>query len=502
MADASSDYVNRGFGGDNAVYKQLRLEVISVIVALLAALTLVWAALSPQTNIGIMVGAGAIFTLSVVVVLRLLLDPESIRARQSDAMLQLASTTLDYMKDGLTAEAAQNICEAVLPNTAAIAVAITDRETILGYVGHFEVYNPIGDVIRTQATHDTLADGQMRVLHTSEDIGFPSNAATIKAAIIVPLSVGDKIEGTLKFYYRDPRRITATQRSIAEGFGRLLSTQMAAAEVEAQRKLATSMELKMLQSQINPHFLFNTINTIASLIRTDPMKARTLLRDFAIFYRRTLEDSSERIMLSREIEQTMRYFSFEIARFGEERLAMWIATAPDVQDMMVPPFILQPLVENAVRHAMPPEGQLLITINAEVSGDDIIVEVTDDGVGMSKEACEGIMAPARSTGMGIAVKNVRDRMKGFFGASARMDVESELGKGTKVTLLFPDCARQHREGKAAKEAAEGAYADTPSAQVMGRNPTEHGGDLVHKGGAGLQAELVDLVKQGEETRHV
>ncbi|MBR5259236.1 MAG: histidine kinase, partial [Eggerthellaceae bacterium] len=407
MTNSNTDYVDRGFGGDGLLFKQLRLEVISVIVAVLAAFVLAWTASSPQVNIAVMVGAGIIFTLSIVIVLRLVLDPESVRARQSDAMLQLANSTLDYMKDGLTPEAAQNICEVLLPHTAAIAVAITGREYVLGYTGYHDLPNPAGNIIRTQATYDTIADGQMRVLHTSEDIGFPQDITLIKAAIIVPLSIGDKIEGTLKFYYRSPRRITATQRSIAEGFGRLLSTQMAAREVEAQRKLATSMELKMLQSQINPHFLFNTINTIASLIRTDPMKARTLLRDFAIFYRRTLEDSSERIMLSREIEQTMRYFSFEIARFGEERLAMWIATAPDVRDMMVPPFILQPLVENAVRHAMPPEGQLLITINAEVSGDDIIVELSDNGVGMSKEACEGVMAPARSTGMGIAVKNVR-----------------------------------------------------------------------------------------------
>ena len=483
---SSVDYENQGFGGEGAVFKQLSLEVVSIVVALLAAMTLVWTALSPQANVAIMLVAGVIFTLSGFVVLRLLLDPESIRARQSDAMLQLASTTLDYMKDGLTAEAAQKICETVLPHTAAIAVAITDRETILGYEGYQDTLNPAGSKIRTQATHDTIADGQMRVLHTSEDIGFPDDLTVIKAAIIVPLTVGDKPEGTLKFYYRDPHRITATQRSIAEGFGRLLSTQMAAAEVEAKRKMATSMELKMLQSQINPHFLFNTINTIASLIRTDPMKARTLLRDFAIFYRRTLEDSSERIMLSREIEQTMRYFSFEIARFGEERLAMWIATAPDVQDMMVPPFIMQPLVENAVRHAMPPEGQLLITINAEVSGDDIVVEIADNGVGMSKEACESIMHPAKSTGMGIAVKNVHDRMKGFFGQNARMDVESELGQGTKVTLLFPDCARQYQESKAK---AAGVSVEELAVAT--------GGDLVHKGGAGLQAELVDLVKQSE-----
>ncbi|WP_172136474.1 histidine kinase [Adlercreutzia sp. ZJ473] len=416
------------------------LEMLALTIAALAALVMVGALMSPTVSVPTIIVAGVIFTLSLVIVMRLLNDPDSVRAHQSDAMLQLSSATLDLMQEGLNHRSAQDICELLLPNTAAIAVAITDKEKILGYAGFQEADNPAGADIRTQATHDTIADGVARVLYSAEEIGFPEGASTIKAAIIVPLRVGSNVEGTLKFYYRSAKKITETQKSIAQGFGRLLSTQMAAAEMENQRKLATSMELKMLQSQINPHFLFNTINTIASLIRTDPMKARTLLREFAVFYRRTLEDSSERIMLSREIEQTMRYFSFEVARFGEDRVGLCVGAGPELQDMMVPPFILQPLVENAVRHAMPSEGKLIISILAEVDGDDVVVSVSDDGVGMDEQTCNNIMHPESSTGMGIAVKNVHDRMKGFFGERADMRVESELGRGTTVTLRFPDCA--------------------------------------------------------------
>ena len=354
-------------------------------------------------------------------------------------MLQLSSQTLDIMQQGLTQESAQQLCELLLPRTAAIAVAITDTDYILGYAGFQEQENPAGSIIRTQATRDAIVDGKPRVLHSPAEIGFDHDTI-IKAAIIMPLKVGESIEGVLKLYFRNARRITETQKSIALGLGKLLSTQMAAAEMETQRKLATSMELKMLQSQINPHFLFNTINTIASLIRTDPAKARTLLREFAIFYRRTLEDSSERIMLSREIEQTMRYFSFEMARFGDDRLALYVGADKDLQDMMVPPFILQPLVENAVRHAMPSEGRLTIYIEADVEGADVVVVVRDDGVGMDAQTCNSIMHPESSTGMGIAVKNVHDRMHGFFGQRAQMVVESAIGEGTKVTLVFPDCA--------------------------------------------------------------
>lgn len=431
------------------------LEMLAMTIAALAALVIIWTVFSETANLPVMIVSGVIFTLSLGIVIRLSNDPDSVRARQTDAMLQLSSSTLDLMQDGLTEQAAQDVCELLLPSTAAIAVAITDKEHILGYAGLLEAENPIGSQIRTQATHDTIADGTARVLYSAEEIGFPQGANTINAAIIVPLVVGESVEGTLKFYYRSAQKITETQKSIAQGFGQLLSTQMAAAEMETQRKLATSMELKMLQSQINPHFLFNTINTIASLIRTDPARARTLLRDFAVFYRRTLEDSSERIMLSREIEQTMRYFSFEVARFGDDRVALCVGTGPDVQDMMVPPFIIQPLVENAVRHAMPSEGTLTVTISAEVDGPDVLVVVADDGVGMDEQTCENIMHPESSTGMGIAVKNVHDRMKGFFGARADMRVESELGVGTTITLRFPDCAVKMDDG-AVETASEGA----------------------------------------------
>ncbi|HIW76057.1 MULTISPECIES: histidine kinase [Gordonibacter] len=421
------------------------LEMLMFTLTALSGLVLIWSSVSPYRNIAVLIVAGIVFTFSLVIVIRLLMDPDSVRARQSDAMLRLASQTLDCMKEGLTRDAAQRICQLLLPSTAAIAVAITDKDHILGYAGYEEAENPSGSIIRTHATHATLADGHGRILLTPEEIGFPSSSTTIQAAIIVPLTVGHSVAGTLKFYYRRARHISETQKSIAEGFGQLLSTQMAASALEEQTKLATSMELKALQSQINPHFLFNTINTIASLIRTDPEKARILLREFAVFYRRTLEDSADLIVFAREMEQTKRYFTFEIARFGEDRVAMEVDIDPAVDDMMVPPFLIQPLVENAVRHAMPSEGKLTIRVTGTVEGDDVIVCVADDGVGMTEEARQNILHPESSTGCGIAVKNVHDRICGYFGPDTHMDVESELGAGTKVTLVLKNGAQREFE---------------------------------------------------------
>ena len=131
--------------------------------------------------------------------------------------------------------------------------------------------------------------------------------------------------------------------------------------------------------------------------------SRKLLREFAVFYRRTLEDSADLIVFAREMEQTKRYFTFEVARFGADRVEMEMRIDPRVEDMLVPPFLLQPLVENAVRHAMPSEGKLTIEVTGEVTGNDVIVRVCDNGVGMTEEARCNILHPESSLGLGIAV---------------------------------------------------------------------------------------------------
>ncbi len=419
-------------------------EIATAVIAVVAVMAVAWFLFASQAPLPVIAIAVLAFVTCIATIMRLLFDPDSVRARQTDLMLRISNAMVDLMAEGMTVEVAQRICEMLLPRTAAIAVAITDDTTILGYAGYKEMENPQGSAIRTQATHDTLEDGITRLLYTPAEIGFPDGSKLIKAAIIVPIEYGGNIVGTLKFYYRSGRRITETQKSIARGLGKLLSTEVAASKLEEQRELATSMELKMLQSQINPHFLFNTINTIASLIRTDPPKARELLREFAVFYRSTIEHSQDQIRLALELEQTLRYFSFEVARFGEDRLAMDIDLKSKIKDscfsveeMMVPPFLLQPIVENAVKHAMPAEGKLTIVISAQTEGGDVLISVTDNGVGMDRQTCNNMMHSESSTGLGIAMKNVHDRMHGFFGSDADILVATKPGEGTQVTLRFP-----------------------------------------------------------------
>ena len=144
----------------SALPRFFTLEMFMFTVTALSGLVLLWSIAVPYRNVAIMVCAGVVFTLSIVVVIRLIMDPDSVRARQSDSMLKLASQTLTCMNDGMDYKAAQKICGLLLPSTAAIAVAITDKKQILGYAGFEEAQNLPGSIIRTHATHATLADGK------------------------------------------------------------------------------------------------------------------------------------------------------------------------------------------------------------------------------------------------------------------------------------------------------------------------------------------------------
>ncbi len=373
-----------------------------------------------------------------IVALRVSGDSDYVKARQSDQTLHLASETVTFMRQGLSEESAQAVCELLLPVGSANAVAITDREIVLGFAGADKENHQPNTEIQTQVTHDTLNDGKTRLVDTAQALGFKHDTGKLQAAIIVPLVVNRHIIGTLKFYYASNRLIDETQLALAEGFAQLLSTQLSLGFLEQQTELAARMELKALQAQINPHFLFNTINTIASYTRTDPEKAREMLREFAVYYRRLLENSDDMIELAAEIEQTERYLMFQRARFGEESITMEVEDNDRLDATHVPAFIVQPIVENAVNHGKREEGPLDIRIKVYESGDDLVVSVHDDGVGIKPELIDTVVESGSDAGMGLALKNVQARLKGYFGEESGLQIESEYGKGTTVFLTMHD----------------------------------------------------------------
>ncbi|MDZ4179664.1 MAG: histidine kinase [Coriobacteriia bacterium] len=369
------------------------------------------------------------------VIMRFVLRPDHLRAMQSHLILEVANESLAYLRQGLTEDSAQAVCRIALQHTEAAAVAITDSTRILGFAGLGEDHHAVGGPILTRATREAIEHNEHRILPNRDDIGCPERGCLLRAAIVVPLDMRGQACGTLKFYYTTPRLLNETQVTMAEGLAKLLSTQLELSELDRQTELAYRMELKALQAQINPHFLFNTINTIAALIRTDPPRARELLRDFARFYRRTLETSEELVPLAVELEYVRTYLTFELARFGD-RIEFAEEIEPDALEYRVPAFIVQPIVENAIQHGMGAEKVLNLKISTSIEGEDLVLTVHDDGVGIPASRLPYVLEPGVGTGLGIALTNVHDRLKGYFGPGSGLEVHSVEGEGTTVHLTI------------------------------------------------------------------
>jgi two-component system, LytTR family, sensor kinase len=198
---------------------------------------------------------------------------------------------------------------------------------------------------------------------------------------------------------------------------------------ERLRHSLTEAELKALRAQVDPHFLFNTLNTIADLISSDPAKAESMTERLAEFFRYTLTRTEQALAtLEEELQFVRHYLDIEQVRFGE-RLRVELSTAADLAQEMVPALILQPIVENAIRHGLAPKlGGGRISISAVREGRFLRIQVTDDGV--------GIRPDSRRKG-GVGLQNVRDRLRALYGDDARMNIDSGSAQGTCVSLLLP-----------------------------------------------------------------
>jgi two-component system LytT family sensor kinase len=206
-------------------------------------------------------------------------------------------------------------------------------------------------------------------------------------------------------------------------------------KLEEQERLLLHARMEALQNQINPHFLFNTLNSISSLVRFDPDQARDVISKLATILRRLLNSTDSFVPLREEVEFIDNYLDIEVVRFGPDKLRVVKELEPASLDVMVPSMILQPLVENSIKHGLSSlvEGGS-IYLRSRLADSGLIIEVEDDGVGMAAST------PAESTstrGAGIGMANISERLQVLYGDTARMTIDSQEGKGTLVRIRLP-----------------------------------------------------------------
>jgi two-component system LytT family sensor kinase len=205
-------------------------------------------------------------------------------------------------------------------------------------------------------------------------------------------------------------------------------------KLEEQKRLLLEARLDALQRQINPHFLFNTLNSIASLVRMKPELARQMTVKLANILRALLKDHDSYVPLSEELSFTDDYLDIEVVRFGADKLRVEKEIDPRTLEILVPSILLQPLIENSIKHGLQPRLKGgTVTLRSRLEGDRVLIEVADDGVGMGNRPATALS----SAGAGIGMKNVQERLEVLYGNQARFSVESSPGRGTLVSIEIP-----------------------------------------------------------------
>ncbi len=209
--------------------------------------------------------------------------------------------------------------------------------------------------------------------------------------------------------------------------------------LQEQEKLLLAARIEALANQINPHFLFNTLTSISSLIRTQPETARMLIIKLSGMLRRLLRATDHFVSLREELTSIDEYLDIEVVRFGPT-LKVTKEIDPGTLDTIVPSMILQPLVENSIKHGLARKvGHGRITIASARRGDRVVIEVRDDGLGMSEERLETVW------GRGIGLNNVNERLRTIYGATCQLRLTSTLGHGTVATIEIPAIAAAERQ---------------------------------------------------------
>jgi two-component system LytT family sensor kinase len=203
--------------------------------------------------------------------------------------------------------------------------------------------------------------------------------------------------------------------------------------LEQHQRLLLKARMDALSSQINPHFLFNTLNTVSSLIRFDPDMARIVVIKLSNILRRLLRQHETFVPLREELDFIDDYLDIEVVRFGRENLQIFKDVGEQTLEAFVPSMLLQPIVENSLKHGL--SGKIEgghIRIRTTLTDGRLLIEVEDNGVGIPEERMPQVYAD------GIGISNVHERLKVLYGGDFRMEISSREGEGTRIAIDVPE----------------------------------------------------------------
>lgn len=360
-------------------------------------------------------------------------------SRQIQKMSVLSKKCLPLLQDGglNKAENMKKLSDIILKETQWSGILFTDREKVIQWqckakdeqaIFYQAKYgDPIPEICRQAMEEGKLVKyeaqtGEKKWIHTAQDYSISS----------VPFQVKNQSVGSLTVWMKRQWMDRQSEIELLQHLMTLGSSQLAVLELEQQKNLLAQAEFKALQFQVNPHFLFNALNTISWVCRENPEEARKLLLTLADYFRYNLNYDAYMVPLREELEHVKDYLQIEKARFEEKMQVTY--EVPEKMEILVPTLILQPLVENAVRYGIDRTGCRYVYIGITEEADAYRVEISDHGKGFPEEVLEKI-AKDEPVGSSIGLQNVHRRMKSVYGEERGLQIQS-TPKGSTVKLYF------------------------------------------------------------------
>jgi LytS/YehU family sensor histidine kinase len=352
--------------------------------------------------------------------------PRARRQRREAPVLELLAETLPELRRGLSERAARTVAYQLFEKLGFGAVAVSDRERVLAFVGAGADHHAAGDR-PIRPVYEALAQDRPLLAPLGIRVECGHAACPLGAAAVVPLRLSDGPAGAVVAYATTGSPLGDHAVEMLAQLGDQLSAQLQLSELASATTTA-------MQAQMEPHFVFNALNTIASLVRTEPDRARKLVLAFADYVRSKLARPNEFVTLDEELRHAQSYLDLEQARFGSQ-LEVTIDVSAEARAVRLPPFLVQPLVENAVKHGKT-ERPLRIVVRGRVRRGRLRVTVRDDGRGIAREALERVLEPGVSAGdgTGLGLASVNHRLTAFYGEGVKL---RSFPFGTIVRLEVP-----------------------------------------------------------------
>ncbi|SFP20906.1 two-component system, LytT family, sensor histidine kinase LytS [Cohaesibacter marisflavi] len=383
-------------------------------------------------------------SLGTVLFVHILNSIKGLRERKASdhtqKIFEIANSTVSHLRSGLNGDSAQALARIILEKLPVAAVSVTNANTVIGHAGEGADHHLPGEPFVTKATFRVIKTGEPIFLKDPHLIGCSDPHCPFTSAIIVPLKKNDTIVGTLKFYGSAHLELNSVLFELAKGLTDLFSIQLELQDIQVKDRLLAHAEIRHLQAQINPHFLFNSLNTIASFCRTAPDRARDLILDLSLYMRKNLDSSRGFIRLSDELDQINSYLAIEKARFGE-RIQVKLDIEDGCEKWPIPSLIIQPLVENAVKHGLKERaGAGIVGLKIFQNHNQLHITVYDDGVGIPDNILVSLLEKRQieSHHEGIGLRNSNLRLEHIYGPEHGMQISTTPNKGTHISFSIPN----------------------------------------------------------------